>query len=174
MHEVVLCPPDVLRVAVQPHPSLCVAVEVGRHAWPLLCVSYGETVSLLSKPQSRFRLACRQLAVALYVFVFIYCVPHKGSNHVVCLCLVVVDVMCPRGARVMASGLADLGFDVDISPLFQTPKEVVLQAMDADVHIIGISSQAAGHRWGGRGSEKGGTGLTLVTTRVVGVGEGQG
>jgi methylmalonyl-CoA mutase len=51
-----------------------------------------------------------------------------------------------RGARVMASGLADLGFDVDISPLFQTPKEVVLQAMDADVHIIGISSQAAGHR----------------------------
>jgi len=47
----------------------------------------------------------------------------------------------------MASGLADLGFDVDISPLFQTPKEVVLQAMDADVHIIGISSQAAGHRW---------------------------
>lgn len=46
----------------------------------------------------------------------------------------------------MASGLADLGFDVDISPLFQTPKEVVLQAMDADVHIIGISSQAAGHR----------------------------
>lgn len=48
----------------------------------------------------------------------------------------------------MASGLADLGFDVDISPLFQTPKEVVLQAMDADVHIIGISSQAAGHRWG--------------------------
>lgn len=50
----------------------------------------------------------------------------------------------------MASGLADLGFDVDISPLFQTPKEVVLQAMDADVHIIGISSQAAGHRCRGR------------------------
>lgn len=48
----------------------------------------------------------------------------------------------------MASGLADLGFDVDISPLFQTPQEVVLQAMDADVHIIGISSQAAGHRCG--------------------------
>jgi methylmalonyl-CoA mutase len=49
----------------------------------------------------------------------------------------------------MASGLADLGFDVDISPLFQTPQEVVLQAMDADVHIIGISSQAAGHRYEG-------------------------
>jgi hypothetical protein len=52
-----------------------------------------------------------------------------------------------RGARVMASGLADLGFDVDISPLFQTPKEVALQAVDADVHVVGISSQAAGHRW---------------------------
>eukprot|EP00878_Enallax_costatus_P015889 GHUV01016655.1.p1 GENE.GHUV01016655.1~~GHUV01016655.1.p1 ORF type:complete len:690 (+),score=180.92 GHUV01016655.1:298-2367(+) len=51
-----------------------------------------------------------------------------------------------RGARVMASGLADLGFDVDISPLFQTPTEVALQAVDADVHIVGISSQAAGHR----------------------------
>lgn len=46
----------------------------------------------------------------------------------------------------MASGLADLGFDVDISPLFQTPGEVALQAVDADVHIVGISSQAAGHR----------------------------
>jgi hypothetical protein len=46
----------------------------------------------------------------------------------------------------MASGLADLGFDVDISPLFQTPAEVALQAVDADVHIVGISSQAAGHR----------------------------
>jgi methylmalonyl-CoA mutase cobalamin-binding domain/chain len=52
-----------------------------------------------------------------------------------------------RGARVMASGLADLGFDVDISPLFQTPAEVALQAVDADVHVVGISSQAAGHRW---------------------------
>jgi len=51
-----------------------------------------------------------------------------------------------RGARVMASGLADLGFDVDISPLFQTPREVALQAVDADVHVVGISSQAAGHR----------------------------
>jgi methylmalonyl-CoA mutase len=47
---------------------------------------------------------------------------------------------------VLASGLADLGFDVDISPLFQTSAEVTLQAMDADVHIVGISSQAAGHR----------------------------
>jgi methylmalonyl-CoA mutase len=50
-----------------------------------------------------------------------------------------------RGAKVVASGFADLGFDVDIGPLFQTPEEVVQQAMDADVHVIGISSQAAGH-----------------------------
>ncbi len=58
-----------------------------------------------------------------------------------------------RGARVMATGLADLGFDVDVSPLFQTPGEVALQALDADVHIVGVSSQAAGHRWVGRGSK---------------------
>eukprot|EP01126_Amoeba_proteus_P024764 TRINITY_DN2486_c0_g1_i19.p1 TRINITY_DN2486_c0_g1~~TRINITY_DN2486_c0_g1_i19.p1 ORF type:complete len:591 (-),score=127.86 TRINITY_DN2486_c0_g1_i19:110-1882(-) len=51
-----------------------------------------------------------------------------------------------RGARVIASGFADLGFDVDVGPLFQTPSEVVQQAIDADVHCIGISSQAAGHR----------------------------
>lgn len=51
-----------------------------------------------------------------------------------------------RGAKVIASGFADLGFDVDIGPLFQTPREVALQAIDSDVHIIGISSQAAGHK----------------------------
>lgn len=51
-----------------------------------------------------------------------------------------------RGARVIASGFADLGFDVDIGPLFATPSEVVRQAIDADVHVIGVSSQAAGHR----------------------------
>lgn len=51
-----------------------------------------------------------------------------------------------RGARVMASGLADLGFDVDIGPLFAEPAEVARHALDADVHIIGVSTQAAGHR----------------------------
>lgn len=51
-----------------------------------------------------------------------------------------------RGAKVIASSFADLGFDVDVGPLFQTPAEVVQQALDADVHIIGISSQAAAHR----------------------------
>lgn len=51
-----------------------------------------------------------------------------------------------RGSKVIASGFADLGFDVDIGPLFQTPQEVVRQAIDADVHCIGVSSQAAGHR----------------------------
>merc|ERR1712241_1072158 len=51
-----------------------------------------------------------------------------------------------RGGKVIASGFADLGFDVDIGPLFQTPKEVALQAIDSDVHIIGVSTQAAGHR----------------------------
>lgn len=51
-----------------------------------------------------------------------------------------------RGAKVIASGFSDLGFDVDVGPLFQTPEEVAMQALDADVHVIGISSQAAGHK----------------------------
>jgi len=51
-----------------------------------------------------------------------------------------------RGAKVIATGFADLGFDVDIGPLFQTPEEVAQQAVDADVHVIGISTLAAGHR----------------------------
>ncbi|KAJ1969172.1 hypothetical protein H4R35_006215, partial [Dimargaris xerosporica] len=51
-----------------------------------------------------------------------------------------------RGAKVIASGFADLGFDVDVGPLFQTPQEVAQQAIDADVHAVGVSSQAAGHK----------------------------
>jgi methylmalonyl-CoA mutase len=50
-----------------------------------------------------------------------------------------------RGAKVIATGFADLGFDVDIGPLFQTPDEAVQQAVDNDVHILGISTQAAAH-----------------------------
>ncbi|MFC4097749.1 methylmalonyl-CoA mutase [Euzebyella saccharophila] len=50
-----------------------------------------------------------------------------------------------RGARVVATGFADLGFDVDIAPLFQTPYEVAKQAVENDVHLIGISSLAGGH-----------------------------
>lgn len=51
-----------------------------------------------------------------------------------------------RGAKVIATGFADLGWDVDVSPLFQTPSEVARQAIDADVHAVGVSSQAAGHK----------------------------
>nr|XP_027207125.1 methylmalonyl-CoA mutase, mitochondrial-like [Penaeus vannamei] len=51
-----------------------------------------------------------------------------------------------RGAKVIATGFADLGFDVDVGPLFQTPAEVAQQAIDADVHVVGASSLAAGHR----------------------------
>ena len=51
-----------------------------------------------------------------------------------------------RGARVIATAFADLGFDVDIGPLFQTPEEAVQEAIENDVHVIGVSSQAAGHR----------------------------
>ena len=51
-----------------------------------------------------------------------------------------------RGAKVIATAFADLGFDVDVGPLFQTPEEAAQDAVDNDVHIIGVSSQAAGHK----------------------------
>ncbi|WP_439481420.1 methylmalonyl-CoA mutase [Cyclobacterium plantarum] len=51
-----------------------------------------------------------------------------------------------RGAHVIASGFADLGFDVDVGPLFQTPEEVARQAMENDVHVVGVSSLAGGHK----------------------------
>ena len=51
-----------------------------------------------------------------------------------------------RGAKVIATAFADIGFDVDIGPLFQTPEEAVREAVENDVHVIGISSQAAGHK----------------------------
>ncbi len=51
-----------------------------------------------------------------------------------------------RGAKVIATAFADIGFDVDVGPLFQTPDEAAQDAIDNDVHIIGISSQAAGHK----------------------------
>lgn len=51
-----------------------------------------------------------------------------------------------RGAKVVATGYADLGFDVDIGPLFQTPSEVAKQAVENDVHILGVSSLAGGHK----------------------------
>ncbi|WP_282026327.1 methylmalonyl-CoA mutase [Limimaricola cinnabarinus] len=51
-----------------------------------------------------------------------------------------------RGAKVIATAFADLGFDVDMGPLFQTPEEAAQDALDNDVHVVGISSQAAGHR----------------------------
>ncbi|WP_295821508.1 methylmalonyl-CoA mutase family protein, partial [uncultured Deinococcus sp.] len=51
-----------------------------------------------------------------------------------------------RGAKVIATGFADLGFDVDVGPLFQTPAEAARQAVENDVHVVGVSSQAAGHK----------------------------
>jgi methylmalonyl-CoA mutase len=50
-----------------------------------------------------------------------------------------------RGQKVIATAFADLGFDVDVGPLFQTPEEVARQAVEADVHVVGVSSLAAGH-----------------------------
>ncbi|HEX4940611.1 MAG TPA: methylmalonyl-CoA mutase, partial [Candidatus Kapabacteria bacterium] len=51
-----------------------------------------------------------------------------------------------RGAKVIATAFADVGFDIDLSPLFSTPSEVAKQAIENDVHVIGVSSQAAGHK----------------------------
>ncbi len=51
-----------------------------------------------------------------------------------------------RGAKVIATAFADLGFDVDVGPMFQTPEEAARQAIENDVHIVGVSSQAAGHK----------------------------
>src|SRR5206468_12381048 len=51
-----------------------------------------------------------------------------------------------RGAKVIATAFADIGFDVDIGPLFQTPEEAARQAVENDVHIVGVSSQAAAHK----------------------------
>ena len=51
-----------------------------------------------------------------------------------------------RGAKVVATGYADIGFDVDIGPLFQTPAEAARQAVENDVHVLGVSSLAAGHK----------------------------
>jgi methylmalonyl-CoA mutase len=50
-----------------------------------------------------------------------------------------------RGQKVIATAFADLGFDIDVGPLFQTPAEAALQAVEADVHVVGASSLAAGH-----------------------------
>jgi methylmalonyl-CoA mutase len=51
-----------------------------------------------------------------------------------------------RGIKVIATAFADMGFDVYVGPLFQTPDEAAQQAIDADVHVIGVSSQAGGHK----------------------------
>ena len=51
-----------------------------------------------------------------------------------------------RGAKVVSTGYADIGFDVDIGPLFQTPEEAARQAVENDVHVLGVSSLAAGHK----------------------------
>jgi len=51
-----------------------------------------------------------------------------------------------RGAKVIATAFADIGIDVDIGPLFQSPEEAVRDAIENDVHVIGVSSQAAGHK----------------------------
>ncbi len=77
-----------------------------------------------------------------------------------------------RGAKVIATSFADIGFDVDVGPLFQTPEEAAQNAMDNDVHVVGISSQAAGHRTLAPKliknlDKKGGSGIIVVCGGVI-------
>jgi len=77
-----------------------------------------------------------------------------------------------RGAKVIATAFADIGFDVDVGPLFQTPSEAVQDALDNDVHVIGISSQAAGHKTLAPKlikelNEKGGSNIIVICGGVI-------
>ncbi len=77
-----------------------------------------------------------------------------------------------RGAKVIATAFADIGFDVDIGPLFQTPEDAARQAIENDVHVVGVSSQAAGHRTLVPAllkalSEQGGDGILVVCGGVI-------
>ena len=72
-------------------------------------------------------------------------VDHHGRRPRMLVCKMGQDGH-DRGAKVIATAFADVGFDIDLSPLFSTPEEVAQQAIDNDVHIVGVSSQAAGHK----------------------------
>jgi len=77
-----------------------------------------------------------------------------------------------RGAKVIATALADLGFDVDVGPLFQTPEEAASQAIENDVHVVGVSTLAAGHKTlvpalVGNLREKGGGDIAVVVGGVI-------
>ena len=71
-----------------------------------------------------------------------------------------------RGAKVVATAFADMGFDVDVAPLFQTPEEVAKQAVENDIHILECFSLAAGHKTGstssGRIKKLGADDITIV------------
>src|SRR6202043_2815217 len=77
-----------------------------------------------------------------------------------------------RGQKVIASAFADLGFDVDIGPLFATPAEAARQAVENDVHIIGVSSLAAGHltlmpQWKAALAQEGRDDIMIVVGGVI-------
>ncbi len=77
-----------------------------------------------------------------------------------------------RGAKVIATAFADVGFDIDLAPLFSTPEEVAKQAIENDVHVIGVSSQAAGHKTLvpdliGELSKQGGNDIIVVVGGVI-------
>ena len=69
-----------------------------------------------------------------------------------------------RGAKVIATAFADIGFDVDIGPLFQTPEEAAREAIENDVHVVGVSSLAAGHKTLVPAAARGAEGSRAATT----------
>ena len=131
---------------------LSLAIEAARAR-----ASNGEISLALERAWGRHRAAARSLAG-------VYSAEYGGDSQVIELRRMTADFARgqgrrprlmvakmgqdghDRGAKVIATGFADMGFDVDIAPLFQTPGEVAKQAVENDVHVIGISSLAAGHK----------------------------
>jgi len=139
-------PNNLLRLAIEAARVRCTLGEIsqalenawGRHS-PTSTVVQG-LYGVSSGTNPRFQEECKLVIDKVKSFEL-----HEGRRPRILIAKMGQDGH-DRGAKVIASGFSDLGFDVDIGPLFQTPHEVALQAIDSDVHVIGISSQAAGHK----------------------------
>ncbi|MDX1740217.1 MAG: methylmalonyl-CoA mutase family protein, partial [Rhodothermales bacterium] len=114
--------------------SAALESEFGRHVARTHLVSGAYSSEVMSDEQfQKAQLACRQFEA------------DRGRRPRILVAKLGQDGH-DRGARVVASSFADIGFDVDVGPLFQTPEEVARQAAENDVHVVGISTLAGGHR----------------------------
>ena len=114
--------------------SLALEKEYGRHAAEIRSIAgvYQQEVGVSSESYSQTKELVQKFEVA------------EGRRPRVLVAKMGQDGH-DRGQKVIATAFADLGFDVDIGPLFQTPEEVARQAVEADVHVVGVSTLAAGH-----------------------------